>query len=312
MRIIGVLLLLLFVSACGKSNSNAGLPRKEKKVLPLDGSNVNGLYMAKFFTMNPGVNGNLPGSATLLREGDTFMAYVRLFGGAPNAWHQQKIYNGSRCANAGDDKNRDGYIDFKEGEKVWGKVLLPLDSNLKTQKAGRNVYPMADASGSYFYERETSFNELFMDLRDEDKNLNDNLVKLAPDQGLDFEGKVVVIFGTASSVEYPVTVATADNRPAYQTLPIACGVFKRVTHIPGKPYDGRIPGPIGDVEPSPETPETDRPDYDQPDDDGDYDQGREPRWYRRIIDWWRDTWERERGPRRRQSWGNGNDGWWIF
>lgn len=325
MHIIGVMLLLVLVGACGKSNSNAGMPVEKNKIIPLDGSNVEGLYMAKFFTMNPGVNGSLPGSATLFRHDDKFMAYVRLFGGAPNAWHQQNVYTGNRCPNAGDDLNQDGYIDIEEGNRIWGDILLPLDSNLRSQKSGANIYPMADASGNYFYERETSFEEMFNDLKSEDKNLNDDWVKLASDQGLDFEGRVVVVMGTASTVDYPPTVASLDNRPAHQTLPIACGVFKKVTQIPGEAYNGEIPGPVDGPAPVPEgevgTPVgTEIPDHE-------YDDGYEPRyprspgpreedgprWYERIIDWWRETWERERGPRRRQNWSNGDDdGWWIF
>lgn len=250
------------------------------------------------------------------------MAYVRLFGGAPNAWHQQNVYAGKRCPNAGDDLNKDGYIDIQEGNRIWGEILLPLDSNLKSQKAGKGVYPLADASGNYFYERETSFDRMFSDLKSADKDLNDQMLKLAPDQGLDLEGKVVVVMGTAENSTYPETVASQDQRPAYQTLPIACGVFKRVTRIPGEPYDGDIPGPVADPEPIPEG-EVGTPVGTDNEPDNGYDDGYEPRypgepreegprWYERIIDWWRDTWERERGPRREQSWGNGDDGWWIF
>lgn len=311
MHIIGVLLLLSFVSSCGKSNSNAGLPEVKQKVLPVNGENINGLYMAKFFTMNPGVNGTLPGSATLQRQDDKFFAYIRIFGGAPNVWHQQNVHIGSRCPNAGDDLNGDGYIDIEEGNIVWGKVLLPLDSNIGSQSAGKNIFPIADASGTYFYERVTNFERMFEDLKTEDKNLDDNIAKLSPDQGLDFEGKVVVVHGTADTVVYPDTVATTERYKAHQTLPIACGVFTRVTSIPGQVEGGEeIPGPVGDVEetptplpeeeiPVPETP-TEYPD----DDEYDRDRERDDRWYDRISDWWRSRWNRDRGSRR-HGWGDG-------
>jgi hypothetical protein len=306
MHIIGVMLLLFFIVACGKSDSSAGMPVEKNKILPVDGSNIMGLYMAKFFTINPGVNGTLPGSATLQRQDDQFLAYVRLFGGAPNAWHQQNVHVGKRCPNASDDLNRDGYIDIEEGNLVWGKIILPLDSNLRSQKSGKNIYPIADATGSYFYERETSFEEMFNDLKSEDKDLNDPWIKLASDKGLDFEGKVVVVHGTASDIDYPPTVVSADNRPVFQTLPIACGVFKKVTKIPGEPYDGTIPGPIDPEVSGDEGGPANDPEYDE-------DRGnRNPHWYDRIINWWRETWERERGPRRRQDFGDGRRGWWIF
>lgn len=318
MNIIGVLLLLSFVSSCGKSNSNAGLPEVKKKILPVNGENINGLYMAKFLTMNPGVNGTLPGSATLQRQDDKFYAYIRIFGGAPNAWHQQNVHVGSRCPNAGDDTNGDGYIDIEEGNKVWGEVLLPLDSNIGSQAAGKNVFPIADASGTYFYETVTNFNKMFDDLKSADKNLGDNITKLSPEQGLDFEGKVVVIHGTADTVIYPDTVASSGRYLPHQTLPIACGVFTKVTSIPGSVEPGEeIPGPVGDVEeapvpeevPVPETtPTPEYPDTGWDDNTGDYnrdrDRDRDDRWYDRVSDWWRSRWDRDRG-NRRHGWGDG-------
>ena len=303
MYIIGVLLLLSFVSSCGKSNSNAGLPEVKQKVLPVNGENINGLYMAKFFTINPGVNGTLPGSATLQRQDDKFYAYIRLFGGGPNVWHQQNVHVGSRCPNAGDDLNSDGYIDIDEGNKVWGKVLLPLDSNIASQAAGKNVFPIADATGTYFYERVTSFDRMFVDLKTVDKDLDDNIAKLSPEQGLDFEGKVVVIHGTADTIIYPDTVASTERYLPHQTLPVACGVFSRVTSIPGEVEGGEeIPGPVGDVQeaPVPETNPTPTDDWSDDNNDRDHDD----RWYDRLSDWWRSRWNRDRGARR-HGWGDG-------
>lgn len=313
-------LALLVMASCGKSPANrAGVPVFEPKALPLDGSNVEGLYMAKFTTLNPQVNGTLPGSATLQRDGDKFYAYVRLFGGAPQGWHQQNVYEGNRCPTLNDDTNGDGYIDVVEGNAVWGKILIPLDSNLSSQKAGRNIYPMADASGSYFYERETSFKSLYNDLKSDDKDMNDDYIKLAPESGIDFVGKVVVVFGTAPTVSYPASVASNENRPVHQTLPIACGVFSQLTSIPGEPLPSEVPGPVepptgevGEVPPTTPTDTYPTPNpYPEDNGDGEYSpRPRERNWYRRISDWWRRTWENERGLRR-QEWSNGRD-WWPF
>lgn len=321
MHFFGLVLLLAFVSSCGKSNSNAGLPVSEDRILPVNGANIAGLYMAKFVTLNGHVNGTLPGSATLQRRDDKFYAYVRLFGGAPNAWHQQNIHIGSRCPDAGDDLNGDGYIDVEEANKVTGEILLPLDSNLSSQSAGRNIYPVADASGSYFYERVTSFESMFSDLKKEDRNLTDNMTKLDPESALDFTGKVVLIHGTSNTVSYPETVATSGGRPAYQSLPVACGVFEQVTSIPGDPEAEEVPGPVG--MPEGEVSET------QPEDDGEismpesnednstrtrpvprprprprHEEERPDNWYDRVIEWWRSNWESERRGRR-QTWSNG-------
>lgn len=307
MQVFGVLLLLVLALSCGKTGSNAGLPKvnqeQQRKIIPLDGSNIAGLYMAKFITLNPHVNGTLAGSATIQRQDDKLFAYVRLFGGAPRAWHQQNIYEGTRCPDLNDDLNGDGYLDISETEKALGKILIPLDANLGTQKAGRNIYPMADESGGYFYERVTSFKRLFSDLKSDDKNLSDNVMKLLPDEGLDLEEKVVIVQG-APEGEFPESVASTHRRPTHQTLPITCGTFSKVTKIPGEVYEeGNIPGPIGEVE-EPEFPES------IPHDDSweaptpREEAPEEEPWYDRVFDWWRSRWESARG-NRLQEWGEG-------
>jgi hypothetical protein len=317
MHIFGVLLLLGMISSCGKSDSNAGLPIVREKALPINGSNINGLYMAKFFTINPGVNGTLPGSATIQRQDDELIAYVRLFGGGVSTLHQQGIYDGKRCPNAGDDLNKDGFIDMEEGSKVWGRLLIPLDSNINSQLAGKNVYPLGDATGTYFYERVASFNRLFKDLKSEDHNLADDYAKLAPDQGLAIEGRVVVVQGSADTVIYPATFAVQGRHTAAQSAPIACGVFSRVTKIPGRVEDGSIPGPVGQPgEGDDDWTTTDLPDEGTtptpaPGSDDDYDSGRDnddhdDNWYDRLRDWWRRRWNHDRGDHD-TGWGNDGD-----
>ncbi|MFP5384762.1 MAG: hypothetical protein ACLGHN_01695 [Bacteriovoracia bacterium] len=318
MRIFAILLLFVFVTSCGKSNSRAGYPREEYKpvFLPADGSNISGLYMAKFQTLNTQVNGSTPGSATLYKKEDKFYAYVRLFGGGPKTWHQQNVHEGTRCPDLSDDLNGDGYIDIEEGNRVWGKILLPLDSNISSQKSGRNIYPIADEAGSYFYERVTTFDKMFQDLKSSDKNLEDDFRKLLPNEGLDFTGKVAVVLGTSDTVIYPETVASADNRPVYQTFPVACGVFERVTQVPGEAHTDEIPGPIEEVGPEEDTTVPDGDMSDGESEDPEYDERQPPReeeeedrWYDRVIDWWRNVWERDRR-NRRQIWGDGRR--WPF
>lgn len=310
MQFLGLAILLALVSSCGKSNSSAGLPI-QKTPLPVNGSNILGIYMAKFDTLNTSVNGNLPGSATLQRRDDKFHAYVRLFGGAPGGWHVQNIHTG-RCPTPSDDMNSDGFIDYEEAMRVLGPILLPLDSNLSSQNAGKNIYPIADSSGSYFYERMTSFSRMFEDLKKEDQDPTDNMTKLEADSGLDFTGKVVVIHGAPDTAELPETVVSDGQRPASQMLPIACGTFEQVRSIPGEPVPDTAPGPVGDGEvstpdpgpgpeprPQPEPQPRPRP---EPEDDDEED---DDNWYDRVIDWWRRTWENDRRGRR-QTWGNGH------
>ncbi len=251
------LILALLLFGCGKDSSNNKSEssnearnnevQEEEVNYPPDGSNIEGKYIARFTTLNPHVNGTVPGSVTFFREKDRVMVYLRLFAGYPKAWHQQKIYEGTRCPTLADDTNGDGYIDIVEAEAVLGKVLIPLDADISSQRSGRNFYPLGDPSGSYYYERTTSFSRLFRDLKDI-KNASEEYKKLGPDEGFSLEGKAVLVQGVSQEVEFPETVASTSRYKPFQTLPIVCGTFVSDNQITGTLDDGEIPGPIADVE----------------------------------------------------------------
>lgn len=254
-KIISSLAVLSLAVSCGDSekskSGNSGSVeqdvQEEQEIIPVDGSNIEGLYKAKFITLNSNVNGTIPGSATFFRKEDRWFAYLRLFAGMPKAWHMQNVYEGSRCPTANDDLNLDGFIDIIEAQTVLGKILIPLDADISSQNSGRNFYPLADLSGSYHYERVTSFKRFFNDLKGEDKNPEDQIMKLAPDEGLKLVGRAVMIQGVTEDVELPETVQTLERRRSFQTLPIACGIYEKVEALPGDPYVDEIPGPVADV-----------------------------------------------------------------
>jgi hypothetical protein len=252
--IVSSIALLSLITSCGndssssKSNQNPEATTRQEEVAPPDGSNIDGLYKAKFITINPHVNGTIPGSATFYRKDDRFMAYVRLFAGGPRAWHQQFVFEGSRCPDKNDDLNQDGFIDIEEAEKVLGRILIPLDSDISSQNSGRRFFPLGDLSGYYHYERATSFRRFLADLQSEDRDPDDNMMKLAPDEGLRIIGRTVMVLGVSETVQLPETVATKERRRAFQTLPIACGVFEKVDELPGDEYSDEIPGPVAEVE----------------------------------------------------------------
>lgn len=254
-----ILLLVLYaLNACGPKleekkvidqNEQREEEGEEEEIVMIDGSNIEGHYQAKFITLNPHVNGTLPGSANFYREENRFYAYVRLFAGGIRAWHMQNVYNGNRCPTIHDDKNNDGFIDINEAEVVLGKILIPLDSDIGHQLSGRRYFPVGDLSGSYQYERVTSFNRFLSDLQSSDMDLEDDLIKLPPGEGLKITGRAVLIQGVASSVEFPETVETKGKHETFKTLPIACGIFSKVKNSPGLPYiQDQIPGPIADVD----------------------------------------------------------------
>lgn len=252
----GMLLL-----ACGKSDSNSNTRQGQRPIreeeqplqLPDDGSNIKGKYLAKFKTLNSHINGTVPGSVTFWREKDRVMVYLRLFAGYPKAWHQQKIYEGTRCPTMDDDTNGDGFLDIVEAEAVLGKPLIPLDADISSQRSGRNFYPLGDLSGSYYYERVTSFSRMFRDLKDM-RNGTEEYKKLAPNEGLSIAGKAVLVQGVSAEVEFPETVQSSPRYKPFQTIPVVCGVFEEHNLIPGAVDTGEIQGPVAEVEPGQDRP----------------------------------------------------------
>lgn len=291
-----IMTLPFLLVACGKASKtpafgDASLEEAAASV-PADGSNIQGRYKAEFITLNTSVNGFLTTNAYILRKDDAFHVQLKLSGGAPNVWHKQDIHVGWRCPTPNDDKNGDGLIDVEEGRLVWGDPIIPLDTDLTTQKSGENVYPVADHEGTYQYKRTVSFQEMFKDLK-APTNPNEPYRKLQGEEGLPLEGNVLVILGTDEKANLPATVATADGLTTQASFPVACALIRRVGSDPGtfesdsgefgnpdvpptttsEPTPAPTPGP----ETSP-TPGNDNGDGDSED------------WDDRIRRWWRRTW----------------------
>lgn len=236
---------LLLVTACGNDSSKSGnrsstdqttnnnTPEEENEE-PSD-DQIHGTYLSRFTTLNSNVVGVVPGSLTFYRKPgeDRMMAFLRLFAGSPATVHPQNVHVGNRCPNMSDDTNGDGHLDINEVTAVVGKILIPLDSNLNSQAAGRNTWPVGDLSGSYHWERVVSFKRFLDDLSDTHSVYSDEYTKLAQGEKFDFAGKVVIIQGVAKDKELPETVATIERRTPQQTYPIACGIIQKVTQDPG-------------------------------------------------------------------------------
>lgn len=245
------LTIIPLLGSCGKSSSGSGDGQREVagEEGSIDGSTIEGQYQGKFVTLNPHVNGTIPGSITLVRDGDRLMTYTRLFAGKPKAWHQQAIHLGTRCPNMNDDSNQDGFIDINEALAVVGDMIIPLDANMNSQAAGRNFYPLADLSGYYHYERVSSFDRMFADLYEPDKDETDHIAKLAPDQKFGFQGRVFMVLGVDEATSLPDTVGTIGKRKSFQTLPIVCTIISKTPEgTIGVTYTGEIPGPVAQVE----------------------------------------------------------------
>ncbi len=61
----------------------------------------------------------------------------------------------------------------------------------------------------------------------------DGYIKLKRNEPLNIEGRAVVIHGVDQSTVLSETVRTMNRLANHQTLPIVCGIVKKVTVVPG-------------------------------------------------------------------------------
>ncbi|MFP5386427.1 MAG: hypothetical protein ACLGHN_10135 [Bacteriovoracia bacterium] len=219
---------LIVAASCGSDDddSSASAPAPQPEEQQPD----EGTYTATLTTLNAGVGGNqATGTANITIEGDQITVDMNMDGTPENIIHAQHIHLGSACPNVTADANGDGFLDVMEGIPDYGPILIPLDGDLSAQEAGANGFPMADAQGSYTYSQNATFSQLMDDLRLEDTNTDDAIVKLPQGEGLQLDGRHIVIHGVPSDTTLPETVASLGDQPAQATLPIACGQIVRST-----------------------------------------------------------------------------------
>ena len=128
---LSLLPLLIFLSACGKSNSSAGLPKDWSTRYPStqEVTPANAYFMADLSPLNANLTGPLRGRVTVEKSADKYKTKVNL---STSSWHKQNIYSGTRCPNLGDDANGDGVIDSREALDVAGELLMTLRNNSST------------------------------------------------------------------------------------------------------------------------------------------------------------------------------------
>lgn len=270
-RLVFFILLIATVS-CGKSPSEKNDLNQNLDLLLAQGLTPDG--DGTFLAVLGGVNKNIivpAGALTLAKDGDFFVADVRVSHSTPNVIHAQNIHLGKVCPTSEADLNHDGMIDIMEAERVVGPMIMPLDGDISTQLGDFDAYPETDPWGAYVYSRTASFNVLLEDLNAEDDDPIDNIEKLSTTGLKELHGRVVLIQGVAPDLELPTSVASLPGLTAQETLPVACGVLKVVTHVPGifEPDDmtvGRIPdnNPGRPDSVNPHRPERGRPGYNTP------------------------------------------------
>ncbi len=212
---------LLSVVACGNNNSSSSKPASKSMLLTEAGH-----YEAKLFPINAHLAGDVTGSAFVKVKGDEMSFEVKVNGAPAQIVHAQHIHVADSCPTLSSDLNKDGVIDAIEGQKSYGKIIIPLDNQLKTQVEADAKFPSADFSGNYFYRQNVSMMEMMKDLTLKDANLSDNYVKIK--SGLGLSGRQIVIYGVAADANIPETVAAPNGQTKHSSLPIACGSFVKI------------------------------------------------------------------------------------
>lgn len=239
---ISVLISSVLLTGCGAPGSKSEL-EWENRQFEME---AEGAYMGVVNPINNNVGGPISGSVTINRDGKNILAFVRLNGGQPGVTHQQKIHAGFSCPTAANDINADGYVDAIEAMDHVHKILIPLDSSLSSQASGLKVWPVGDQYGNYWYEKSASYENFISDLRINDPNHTDDLIKLEDDKLLNLDSRVVLIYGVGPEINLPTTVKSRERIARNQSLPIACGVLRKVTLVPGVTEDDpNINLPIG-------------------------------------------------------------------
>ena len=226
------------ISSCGrKTSSNVAEGHQTFEQQP-----NRGIYRARLKFLNEKVGLRRPhllnANAKITVFGDRVHFSVNAKG-IHRGTHLQNIFLGSSCPTIADDKNADSFIDINEGHARYDKILIPLDGDLKTQSAGAAFAPKANSYGEYHYSKWVSLNSMLTDLSSQDVDSSEIVVKLSPGEGLNLEGKVIVIHGVPANTKLPDSVSTVTGIPNTASLPIACGVIKRSKLVNKSHYSHR-------------------------------------------------------------------------
>lgn len=248
MKMSLILISLALLGSCQPDSSGANSHKKKNKqqnavtVKDIDSKET---YVAVLKSINE-TAGPITGAVTVNIDGDLMVANVRVSGSTPDTIQAQAIHVSHFCPTEVADENLDGYIDIIEAQPFTSSVIIPLDGDINSQLSQHGMFPTSDAWGSYIYSVTNSYKMLMDDLYTPDEDPEDNMVKLAKGMPLNLGEKVVVIYGVADSVVLPETVQTLPGLSSNQTLPIACGVFSKISVIPGTVEgDDRTIGTIG-------------------------------------------------------------------
>jgi hypothetical protein len=239
------LLMALFLWSCGKKSSRiSGKKFDPDKITSFE----DGIYQAILKPMNIPHTGPINASINIVKSNDELRFHMRFRGLSPEVIHPQNIHSGFRCPDDSDDLNQDGYIDASEGRRVYKEILIPLDDELKSQRVGSGIFPISNQFGQYLWSRSTSLKNLLNDLYDEDIHAFDEIIKLKASETFRLRDKVVVISGIEANHPLPESIQVPMKLNPHQSFPIACGMIKKLTHVPGRIDNDQTDFPLPDGE----------------------------------------------------------------
>lgn len=206
------ILLSLFFLSCGKnvSEGNEGAILGEVE-MPQSVESYRGILRP----MNNHLSGFLPSGIAEVKIDQKEIAIKTFLDDDAKVTHIQSIHLGQRCPEILDDINLDGVIDRNETLIASGNVYVSLDSDINSEQLGRGQYPMG---GGYTYIEKASLKKITEDLQT--RNLP-----------LDFLNRVVIIFGTYKKNNLPQTIDSRGITPIEQSLPIACGILRKLEWV---------------------------------------------------------------------------------
>lgn len=209
---LSFILISLFLFSCGKKISDGkgeALLGENEKPDSIE------YYRGILRPMNNHLSGFLPTGISEIKIDQKEVNVKTFLDDDARVTHIQTIHVGKRCPEILDDLNLDGFIDMNESLTASGKVYVSLDSDINSEASGRGLYPMG---GGYTYIEKASLKKMTEDLQT--RNLE-----------LDFHNRVVIIFGTYKKNNLPQTIDPLGIYPIEKSLPIACGVLRKLEWV---------------------------------------------------------------------------------
>lgn len=220
------LMALVILASCGGSggggggSNNSGKSGRQEMVAATPGTYYTVLRPVNFHS-----NGFIPyGMATFTMKDDLLNVEISLDDDQAVP-HRQSLHIGTRCPTMADDTNGDGFVDQDEAQRVVGPIVMPLDSDISSQMAGIDGHPRGPAMT---YKKSALISKINADLWGRDEDPSDLVTKLAPNKGIGFEKRVVLVHGTSFQSSFPTSLAHYKNEPAHHSLPVVCGVLEKI------------------------------------------------------------------------------------